>query len=61
MENQETKIYAVPAEIMNAVLQVVHSLPYRQVAPLAQALEKLVKEQNEFPSSYSTGAPSDEA
>lgn len=39
------KIYQVPEIVMSDILKVINSLPYGQVAPLANALGKIIQEQ----------------
>ena len=39
------KVYEVPEEVMAEILKVINSLPYGQVAPLANALGQIIKEQ----------------
>ena len=40
------KTYKVPANIMGQILELINNLPYGQVAPLANSLGALIKEQN---------------
>ena len=39
------KVYEVPEAVMAEILKLVNNLPYGQVAPLANALGRIVKEQ----------------
>jgi len=39
------KVYQVPEEVMGDILKVINALPYGQVAPLANALGKIIQEQ----------------
>jgi len=41
------KVYEVPESIMGDILKVINALPYGQVAPLANALGKLINEQQD--------------
>jgi len=39
------KVYEVPEAVMAEILKLVNNLPYGQVAPLANALGKIIKDQ----------------
>ena len=41
------RIYQVPASVMNGIADVMNSLPYGQVAPLAASIGALVAQQNQ--------------
>jgi hypothetical protein len=43
----QEKMFMVPESVMNGMAQIINSLPYGQVAPLAQALGKILAEQQE--------------
>ena len=38
------RTYNIPEEVMNQIIQVINSLPYGQIAPLANALGVIIKE-----------------
>jgi len=39
------KVYIVPEVVMVDILKVINSLPYGQIAPLANALGRIIKDQ----------------
>ena len=39
------KVYEVPEEVMAEILKLVNNMPYGQVAPLANALGQIIKDQ----------------
>ena len=39
------KVYEVPEAVMAEILKLVNNLPYGQVAPLANALGQIIKDQ----------------
>lgn len=41
------KVYEVPEQVMAELIKLVNNLPYGQIAPLANALGQIVKEQQE--------------
>ena len=41
------KFYIVPEVVMVEILKIVNNMPYGQIAPLAEALGKIIKEQQE--------------
>jgi hypothetical protein len=41
------KIYEIPEQVMIEIIKVINSLPYGQIAPLANALNKIIKSQQE--------------